>query len=592
MFVRFSEVSTLRYNDLLILAKKLNTDLAKFEDYEPIKSRKKAELVSNLIIILKTLDDHIYQNLVEIYGEIKNPVFNDFRDQNLTLSSFIEKLSLNPDDLGISFNLNDIGSQYNLAKKYNLPYSMALITGYLAIHHVRKEAQALYESRINQSKSKELEGRSYDSVSTEATPIHKNINKNKTQDLKVSVHSPNLQSSFQQIGYTDQNGFSVLGDEAARVLTALYTIRKDSLYSSLRPPQNLIDSGVYYYPCRLEIEPEYTQVELDGKIIKRPVYIPHTTTRVVSNKVVSQGFNSKTRTLSLQALFFSAPIKSSNGKIVGYSEPEIQLDRVKSIQWGTITRIETKKGQNKKTSTYKKDKVKSKISWGTKFVGVNWDHTLTHGITVSLPNDPGNTSSKRYRMVLEPSGNISLYNKNNTLFGLIGKYSVEYSQTHNSFDLKGSWVGVPAHWIQSLDKNISRLIYSNSRIQEKLKSEMVVTHNHVKFAKQVRSRLTPRQYKRLNQNARKVAFHWLDNPEKKSLLPIDVMQACLLLRDKQIILTKQDGELVKDEIKMNRNTYQLNAVIISWYQRDILGKSIVNEGFVNLENPDTFIKPI
>jgi hypothetical protein len=322
---------------------------------------------------------------------------------------------------------------------------------------------------------------------------------------EISVNSPNLKSSFSDVGFTDQNGTVYRGEVAERVLTELWL----SDNPIIKPPLEVKTSG-YRVMAIVEIAPETKEIiDKDGNVSFRPIFISNQKTIVENNKVLSNSASHghATRVYDLRPLF---------------TNNSVNLENIISVDW-IVKATEDKRQQNKTVSSYRKNAVKSKISWHTRYIAVDFDARVSYGKLITLPLD---NKTVKCRLVLETTGSINLY-RNDVLWLNIGRYSVQYDHASNTLLATGDHFSknVKPEWYPILDKNIQDLISSNSHIvdrhNEKTFLELLANDE---FRRCFGRKLDNRQYKKVRGKARKAIFNlYHSNPDA---LDYDLQKVC------------------------------------------------------------------
>jgi hypothetical protein len=321
---------------------------------------------------------------------------------------------------------------------------------------------------------------------------------------EISVNSPNLQDAFRDIGFTDQNGTVYRGQVAERVLTELWS----SDNPTIKPPLEVKTSG-YRVMAIVEIAPETKEIiDKDGNVSFRPIFISNQKTVIENNRVLSNSGNHghATRVYDLRPLF---------------TNNAVNIDNIVSVNW-IVTATEDKRQQNIKASSYRKNAVKSKISWHTRYIAVDFDARVSYGKLITLPLD----GKVKCRLVLETTGSINLY-RDDKLWLTVGRYSVQYDHASNTLLATGDHFSknVKPEWYPILDKHIQDLISSNSHIvdrhNEKTFLELLA---HDEYRRCFGSKLDNRQYKKVRGKARKAIFNlYHSNPDA---LDYDLQKVC------------------------------------------------------------------
>jgi hypothetical protein len=322
---------------------------------------------------------------------------------------------------------------------------------------------------------------------------------------EISVNSPNLKASFNDVGFTDQNGTVYRGQVAERVLTELWL----SDNPVIKPPLEVKTTG-YRAMAIVEIAPETKEViDKDGNVSFRPIFISNQKTIVENNKVLNNSANHghATRVYDLRPLF---------------TNNAVNLENIVKVDW-IVTATEDKRQQNKTVSSYRKNSVKTKISWKTRYIAVDFNPTVSYGKLITLPLDD---KTIKCRLVLEVTGSINLY-RNDVLWLTVGRYSVQYDHASNTLLATGDHFSknVKPEWYPILDKHIQDLIASNSHIvdrhNEKTFLELLA---YDEYRRCLGKKLDNKQYRKIRSKARKAIFKiYLSNPDA---LAYDLQKVC------------------------------------------------------------------
>ena len=363
--------------------------------------------------------------------------------------------------------------------------------------------------------------------------------------IYISANSPNLLAQFSRIGFVDQNGYSYYGNPAILVL--------QTLWESKFVPDEIKQTG-YTSQATVTIEAVTKEVEIkDGvlSVVNRPVKIAHKRTVIKNNTVLSQGFNgSSVKAIDTKPLFV-------NG--------EVALNHIVAVDWHDPKVTKLKKIQNIKTTDLRKKKVKQKISWGTRYLAVNYKGSSRYGFNVVLPDTPSLDKNTKYRLVFEPSGKINLYlHDNNTLSLTLGTYTAKYDSKLGGHILKldiyqDVYKNFP-HWVQPLDKNITDILKSEARSKEQSLEFSIFSRQSQEIEKYYRGRLTPRQLKRLKTTAKKAVFKIYRSASALEILPVDILKAC-------------DDLSCKKDISDTLRSYY-NNLFIAYYKLYIAGENV------------------
>lgn len=336
----------------------------------------------------------------------------------------------------------------------------------------------------------------------------------KTQFNPISVMSPTLQGQFGNLGFTDNNGDTIRGNTAKELLTYCW---------EHFPPNETVLAQGYLYPARIYFAAETKEIEINGKIQNRPIFEPIQNTRIEANQVVLQGYHTKTRRISLK------PLATEN---------------IVAVDW-IVNTITSLKGQNIKASRYRKNTVKSKISWGTGFCPVDVSTLTAQGYPLFL-------NGEKYTLVLNCNGSILLRGFGKLIATAVrgktkNKWLGEQVQLKQEISPAreteiGKWNISNEEFCAEFLKDLSPEIYTvvNKCIEKVLENfsprnlarldGFFLGKYYSELARKERHNLTRSQYIRLRGNARKQIFKRYREGKE---LPLDVRQACYDLQEKQ-----------------------------------------------------------
>lgn len=349
----------------------------------------------------------------------------------------------------------------------------------------------------------------------------------------ISVMSPTLQGQFGNLGFTDNNGDTIRGNTAKELLTYCW---------EHFPPNEAVLAQGYLYPARIYFAAETKEIEINGKIQSRPIFEPIQNTRIEANQVVLQGYHTKTRRISLK------PLATEN---------------IVAVDW-IVNTITSLKGQNIKASRYRKNTVKSKISWGTGFCPVDVSTLTAQGYPLFL-------NGEKYTLVLNCNGSILLRGFGKLIATAVrgktkNKWLGEQVQLKQEISPAreteiGKWNISNEEFCAEFLKDLSPEIYTvvNSCIEKVLENfsprnlarldGFFLGKHYAELAKKERNKLTRSQYVRLRGNARKQIFKRYREGKE---LPLDIRQACHNLQEKQAHHSQDDLS-------------QLNDILVGFY---------------------------
>lgn len=356
------------------------------------------------------------------------------------------------------------------------------------------------------------------------------------------IAAVSLADQFASVGFKDQNGDVTLTDVSQIVLTVLWEL--DPVEYPDLAPNGFVRQHGYYSPCIIHIKPVTKLVDIgkiddEGNKIYRevPVYRPNQRTVVEANKVLRNSSRNGVADRKLDLL----PIISGN---------QVLLDNIERVEWFTTQPPEVKADQKKTASTLRKNAVKNKLSWSTRYVRTVLDPQVSYGIEVSLPvdsesTDP-NTKRVKYRLVLENHGKVSLY-RQGSLYQVIGRW-------HSSFDHNTGQLEVNFHldkdnrrlngWSQPISEALDRLVRSQGRAAKSNLSLTMLNNLCQDHRKTYGSKWSLSKYRDFKSKARKAVYalyyHHPDKndptyrePNPMSPLPFDIQRLCYALDNRQ-----------------------------------------------------------
>lgn len=400
----------------------------------------------------------------------------------------------------------------------------------------------IISTRLKTSKATKTEVRSAVPVKTFASDNPDTLGKAKSRvesrnigklNREISANTPNLQDDFARIGFSDQNGTLYRGEIAQQILTDLWDY--DGKNTLIRPPFQVRSEG-YKHPAIVHIFPVTKENVLGNDI---PVRISNQTTVIQNNKVLRNSHNHGHT--ANQRLYDLKPL---------LSDGIVLLENIQKVEW--FKTVESKKPQDKKSSSYRKNSVKSKIIWQTKYIAVDFSPKVSYGKLITLPIYEPSPKTVKCRLVLETTLAINLY-RDDKLWLTVGRYSVQYDKSTNTLTACGEHFtnALLPGWEPILDKNIQGLIASNSH--------KIDTHNELTFLESIAyheyrnshgKTLNNKQYTKLKRQARKAMFSlYHSNPEA---LPSDVRKVCHKLDN--------DASLALD----HKERSKLNKILIAY----------------------------
>lgn len=364
-----------------------------------------------------------------------------------------------------------------------------------------------------------------------------------------------LQDQFAYIGFKDQNEDLVLTDVAQIVLTTLWELDPVE-YPDIAPNVHVRQNG-YYSPCVITVKPVTQQIETgkidqDGNKIFRdmPVYRPNPRTVIEANKVLRNSSRNGVADRKLDLL----PLISND---------EVLIDNIVSVQWFVTSPIETRPDQRKTASTLRKNTVKTKLSWSTRYVRTTLDPKVSYGIDVSLPVsmdtlDPDNCKKTKYRLVLENHGKVSLYH-NGSLYMVIGNWHSSFDPSTGelevNYNLSKDNVRLKA-WLKPISEGLDRLVRSQGRAAKSNLSLTMLNNLCQDHRKQYGAKWSLAKYRAFKSKARKAVYAlYYHHPDKNdptyrepnplSPLPYDIQRLCYALDNRQDLTESERAEYNK-----------------------------------------------
>jgi hypothetical protein len=364
-----------------------------------------------------------------------------------------------------------------------------------------------------------------------------------------------LQDQFASIGFKDQNGELVLTDVAQIILTTLWELDPVE-YSGLAPNGHVRQNG-YYSPALITVKPVTQQVESgkldqDGNKIYRdvPIYRVNHRTVIESNKVLRNSSRNGVSDRKLDLL----PLIADN---------EVLIDNIESVQWFVTSPKETRPDQRKTASTLRKNTVKTKLSWSTRYVRTVLDPSVSYGIEVSLPVsmdtlDPDNCRKVKYRLVLENHGKVSLY-QDGMLSQVIGRWHSSFDHTTGelevNYNLSKDNVRLKS-WLNPISEGLDRLVKSQGRAAKSNLSLTMLNNLCQDHRKQYGSKWSLAKYRSFKSKARKAVYSlYYHNPDKdhpsyrepnpRSPLPYDIQRLCFALDSRKDLTESERAEYNK-----------------------------------------------
>lgn len=417
--------------------------------------------------------------------------------------------------------------------------------------------------------------------------VEKNKSKVKTSIIALS---PSLESQFSNVGYMLGNtGQLIKGEYACKVLSELWqdeSIEWDTCYLTagyLEPitintkpqseriylteyinkwsdiekelaiklrPHAVNYNGGYKIPAVLPADQlddkdlshetalfTLQDTEYYQRWVDKTTYQTHPTELKRAGKIERQGFKTNVKDPLLR------PLLGNNGLIINNIE-SIEFARFELKRLGSAAKYAARR------STPRKQSVKTKISWGTRFIPVIENQQVALSGSISLPNR-GNSKDK---IVLMPDGKVIL-TANGVKESILGHFDPrDLSSCQWSKTLPKAWlVYTPSLGGNILDRALQVLLESKSKRINTIKS-VISADNIVNSAKVGNMAYTggysERQYKRLKQRSRA----WAMNLDNKSLVKFPPGLRTAITKLKAIDVSPVDKS-------------QANRQLIYWYQR-------------------------
>jgi hypothetical protein len=387
-----------------------------------------------------------------------------------------------------------------------------------------------------------------------------------------------LINSFRSVGFKDQNGTVYRDDVAELVLSQLWDHTEFG-------PSGAIKTTGYFTPCRVWIKPETQAVESTDKdglptIINRPIYQVNPRTVIEANKVLR---NSE-RNRVADKKFVLKPLFSGN---------DLLLENVGSVEWYSHDPSVNKlRDQDIKASRLRKSKVKTKITWGSKYYAIALDPSLSYGVSVPSPYQ-GSAKTDKFKIVLSQHGRILLL-CNGKLSQDLGRWESNFDQKTNTLGIAYLWAnngdlkGIDPLWYQDLNAALDRLIKSQGRDVKSRLDLTLLARLAEDHANDYTKRLGSKRYKALKRQARSAVFSLyyynpdpklspdLREPNPKSPLPYEIQRACEKLTT--------DKGLTEDQ------RARLNTVLVGYaVYKGLIGKGTKTE--VNTRLNKSYVKP-
>lgn len=440
---------------------------------------------------------------------------------------------------------------------------------YDSVHFTAEEVKSFYESFTQYihlfPRLSSLVGKLYP-----PKPDKVELPKPKTKPVYYLGLSESLKQQFSQQGFIIKStGDTITGEYAVRVLSLLWEddsiiwptnyrqhgyllpikidIRPDSEriyttekldfseYQKLDPSIKLElknlklvknNSGVISIPklrSNLELEsqgkdfssetPLFTlgNVAYYQSFIDKPIYTTNPVTIMSKNKgaIISNGFKSSVKQKLLKPLLGNDGLIVENLLDIEYPNFSVSKPLNSASKYAT-----RRKGPRKTT-------VKSKISWGTKFIPTVESLEIALCGIVRLPN-----RDTRDKLLITPMGEINLISDGKVV-GKIGRFDFKARESY--------WLpGLPDTWVRSaidkgspLDRALFELLEGATKRTSKNIDRITIDYAIEGQHKGKINGLTKRELQRLKQNARKYFLNH-DNPE---VLPLEVRRAVDKLND-------------------------------------------------------------
>lgn len=354
-----------------------------------------------------------------------------------------------------------------------------------------------------------------------------------------------LQDQFASVGFKDQNDELILTDVAQIVLTTLWELDPVE-YPDIAPNGHVRQNG-YYSPAIITVKPVTQQIETgkvdqDGNKVYRdmPVYRVNHRTVIEANKVLRNSSRNGVSDRKLDLL----PFIAGN---------EVLIENIVSVQWFVTSPIEARPDQRKKASTLRKNSIKSKRSWSTRYVRTVLDPQVSYGCEVNLPLK---TKTVKYRLVLEAHGKVSLY-QNGSLYRVLGRWNSHFDHATGQLSVDYfTGEDYPVEWIEPVALALDRLVKSQGKAARSNLSLTMLNNLCQDHRKQYGSRWSLAKYRDFKSKARKAVYglyyHNPDpknpnyrEPNPKSPLPFDVQRLCYALDNRQDLTEGERAEFNK-----------------------------------------------
>jgi hypothetical protein len=367
----------------------------------------------------------------------------------------------------------------------------------------------------------------------------------------VSPYSPQIQDRVSRVGFIDQNGSSYFGDIAVSLFQALWDLPESS---NLRVPESIRLSGSFY-GATIIVDTNKKEVETKEGSVFRPIDIRVNKTLVKANKVTAQGFNTTLRRQDLKPLF-------QNGRVL--------VENILQVIWYSADHENIKTSFRERQSTYRKAQVKTRISWGTKFIpdGI-WGNNKDWSIPVSLPGKTANDKSIPARIALNSNGKVTLYDKvHDTKLMDIGTFrstwNIKTSTWLVKFDIDRVLNTKPALvlWKNAIEEKLIAFLEAASKSNSERQDESLLARQYAKIA-DANFCLQDRRLRKKYKNAAMKAVQKMLN--KGRLVPIDVERQFRKI---------QEDKLSSQTLLTNDQRNYAYRIILGYFLAEIKGENI------------------